>query len=72
MEKKKTHRILVYLIEPLDSGSNKGLRILAIPVNAWHFIVLQQDILSTLLLSSQVYKWVPGRMRTLFVSWYGM
>ena len=34
--------------------------------------VLQQDILSTLLLSTQVYKWVPGRMRTLFVAWCGM
>ena len=27
--------------------------------------VFQQDTLSTLLLSTQVYKWVPGRMRTL-------
>ena len=27
--------------------------------------VLQQDTLSTLLLSTHVYKWVPGRMRTL-------
>ena len=34
--------------------------------------VLQQDTLSTLLLSTQVYKWVPGRMRTLFVAWFGM
>ena len=32
-----------------------------------HF-VLQQDTLSTLLLSTQVYKWVPGRMQTLFVA----
>ena len=34
--------------------------------------VLQQDTLSTLLLSTQVYKWVPGRMRTLFVAWIGI
>ena len=35
--------------------------------------VLQQDILSALLLSTQVYKWVPSRMRTLFICrliWY--
>ena len=37
----------------------------SIPVNAWH-------ILSLLLLSTQVYKWVPGRMRTLFQTvWIG-
>ena len=29
--------------------------------------VLQQDILSTLLLSTQVYKWVPIKMQILFV-----
>ena len=29
--------------------------------------VLQQGTLSTLLLSTQVYKWVPGRMRTLLL-----
>ena len=34
--------------------------------------VLQQDTLCTLLLSTQVYKWVPGRIRTLFVAWCGM
>ena len=34
--------------------------------------VLQQDTLSSLLLSTQVYKWVPGRMRMLFVAWCGM
>ena len=34
--------------------------------------VLQQDTSSTLLLSTQVYKWVPGMMRTLFVVWIGI
>ena len=34
--------------------------------------VLQQDIFSTVLLSTQVYKWVCGRMQMLFVAWYGM
>ena len=34
--------------------------------------VHQQDTLSTLLLSTQVYKWVPGRMQTLSVAWCGM
>ena len=48
----------------------KGLqvRILSMPGS----FVLQQDTLSTLLLSTQVYKWVPGRMRMLFVAWCGM
>ena len=42
-----------------------------IPPLSWTF-VLQQDISSTLLLLTQVYKWVPGRMQTLYVAWSGM
>ena len=53
----------------LDSGSaGCGFRFLSMPGTC----VLQQDTLSTLLLSTQVYKWVPGRMQTLFVAWCGM
>ena len=52
----------------LDSGS-KGCEFDSRQCLA--LFVLQQDTLSTLLLSTQVYKWVPGRMRTLFVAWCG-
>ena len=60
---------MAYWIEPLTLDQRVAG---SIPVNGWHFFVLQQDTLSTLLLSSQVYKWVPGRMRTLFVAWCGV
>ena len=53
----------------LDSGS-KGCGFDSCQCLA--LFVLQQDTLSTLLLSTQVYKWVPGRMRTLFVAWIGI
>ena len=45
---------MVYWSEPLTLDQRVAG---SIPVNAWHF-VLQQDTLSTLLLSTQVYKWV--------------
>ena len=54
---------VVYWIEPLTLDQRVAG---SIPVNAWPLFVLQQDTLSTLLLSTQVYKWVPGRMRTSF------
>ena len=53
----------------LDSGS-KGCGFDSCQCLA--LFVLQQDTLSTLLFSTQVYKWVPGRMRTVFVAWCGM
>ena len=57
---------VVYWIEPLWI---KGFRV-RFPSMPDTF-VLQQGTLSTLLLSTQVYKWVPGRMRTLlWLSWH--
>ena len=53
----------------LDSGS-KGSGFDSCQCLA--LFVLQQDTLFTLLLSAQVYKWAPGRMRKLFVAWCGM
>ena len=51
---------MVYWIEPLTLDQRVvGL----IPVNACYFRPLA-DTFSTLLLSTQVYKWAPGRMRT--------
>ena len=47
---------MVYWSEPLTLDQMVAG---SIPVNALA-IVLQQDTLSTLLLSTQVYKWVPG------------
>ena len=34
-------------------------------------IKVSQDTLSTLLLLTQVYKWIPDRMRKLYVAWLG-
>ena len=56
---------MVYWIEPLTLDQRVPG---SIPRQCLALFVLQQDTLSTLLLSTQVYKWVPGRMRTLFVA----
>ena len=53
-------------------GLNHWLWIKRLRVRLPGTFALQQDILSTLLLSTQVYKWVPGRMRMLSVAWCGM
>ena len=56
---------MVYWIEPLTLDQRVAG---SIPVTAWHFLSFSKTLLSTLLLSTQVYKWVPSRMRTLFVT----
>ena len=62
----RCHSILVWTLDSrlYDSSSN--------PTHCSALFVLQQDTFSTLLLSTQVYKWVPGRMPKLFVAWFGM
>ena len=53
--------ILVYLLESHaeSPGSN--------PTIAMHFCPSARQFISTLLLSTQVYKWGPGRMRQMAV-----
>ena len=44
-----------------------------IPTVAYDPFVLQQDTLSMLLLLTRVYKWEPGRMRTVcYRGWVGL
>ena len=40
----------------------------------WHFVLLSfsETLYCCSPVSTQVYKWVPSRMRTLFVAWCGM
>ena len=40
----------------------------SIHIDAWHFLSFSKTLNPHLLLSTQVYKWVPGRMRTIIVS----